>query len=73
MPTLTSRFVTLPQLLEQEPALSRRLLKHWLFCDPDGFRARCVAKIGKVLLFDHAAFVEWLEEHKGLTKQGEDT
>ena len=64
MLTSTRRFMTIAMLVEAEPALSRRWLKHLRFTDPDQFRARCLVKVGRKVLFDYEALLTWLDEHR---------
>ena len=64
--TPLAMLVSLDMLTEQcSPAITPRMLKHWRDSNLDGFRDRCVMKIGRRLLFDRSAVEVWMEEHRG--------
>ena len=64
MPTTVDHLVSVEQLEQRSPALSKRLLRHWLHLNFDGFRDACAVKIGRRLLLDVAAVEAWLETHR---------
>jgi len=66
MSTTVGNLVSLRMLAEQSPALSPRMLRHWLHTNKDGFRDACTVKIGRRVLFDTAALEEWLDAHRRL-------
>ena len=46
MPTTLSNLVTKEQLSQQTPAITGRLLSHWLQTNLDDFRTACAVKVG---------------------------
>lgn len=50
-------------LSEQTPALTKRMLQHWLATNMDGFREACTMKVQRRVLFDKEAVERWLERH----------
>ena len=66
--TPLANLINLEMLEQQTPAITRRMVKHWHDSNLDGFRDRCVMKIGRRLLFDRTAVEVWMEEHRGNTK-----
>jgi hypothetical protein len=65
MPTTVAHLVSVEQLEQRSPALRKRLLRHWLHLNLDGFRDTCAVKIGRRLLLDVAAVEAWVEAHRG--------
>ena len=51
-------------LSEQTPALTRRMLQHWLATNLDGFREACTMKVNRRVLFDKEAVEGWLDRHR---------
>jgi hypothetical protein len=56
--------VSLELLAQQTPAISKRMIKHWLNSNLDEFRERCAVKIGRRILLDQTAVEAWLEAHR---------
>jgi hypothetical protein len=56
--------MSLELLAQQTPAISKRMLKHWLNSNLDDFRDRCAVKIGRRILLDQTAVEQWLEAHR---------
>lgn len=50
-------------LSAQTPALTKRMLQHWLATNPNGFREACTMKVHRRVLFDKEAVERWLERH----------
>jgi hypothetical protein len=57
--------LSLKQLSQRYPALSERLLRHWIQTDCDGFRERCTIKIQHRRFIDADEVAAWLEDHRG--------
>lgn len=64
MITAKGNLVAVPQLCEELPALTPRLIRYWLQRDIDGFRSRCTVKIRRRVFFDLAEVAVWVEEHR---------
>jgi hypothetical protein len=60
----TSTLLSVKQLTERYPALSERLLRHWIQTDCDGFRERCTLKINRRRFIDAEEVAVWLDEHR---------
>jgi hypothetical protein len=52
------------QLSQRYPALSERLLRHWIAIDCDGFRERCTLKVNRRRFIDAEQMDNWLDEHR---------
>jgi hypothetical protein len=61
---LTLKLLSLKQLSQQYPALSERLLRHWIQTDCDGFRQRCTIKVQRRRFIDAEEVGAWLEDHR---------
>jgi hypothetical protein len=61
----TPTLLSLKQLSQRYPALSERLLRHWIQSNCDGFRERCTIKIQRRRFIDAAEVDVWLEDHRG--------
>jgi len=69
MPATVTNLASLDMLAEEtRPAITKRMLVHWLTSNLDGFRKRCAVKIGRRVLLDRQAVEVWLEEHRGKTE-----
>jgi hypothetical protein len=51
-------------MAERSPGLHKRLLKHLLHRNLDGFRDTCSVKIGRRVLLDLASVEAWVEAHR---------
>jgi hypothetical protein len=56
--------LSLKQLSQRYPALSERLLRHWITTNCDGFRERCTLKVRRRRFVDVDAVTVWLDEHR---------
>ena len=69
MPTTVADLRSLELLAQQTPAISARMLRHWLQLNLDGFRDQCAVKIGRRVLLDKDAVEVWLEDHRNKTTE----
>jgi hypothetical protein len=56
---------------EEYPYIDERTWRHWMVSDFDGFRRKCVVKVGRRVWLDAEAVAAWLEAHRGLATEGE--
>jgi hypothetical protein len=64
MPTTLTNLMTKEQIAQHTPAISTRMLSHWLQVNLDDFRTDCAVKIGRRILLDQEAVEAWLGRHK---------
>jgi hypothetical protein len=57
--------VSVKQIRERYPALTERLVRHWIQSNCDGFRERCTIKIQRRRFLDADEVAAWLEDHRG--------
>jgi len=62
MDTLPNRYLTKKQALEKYKFLSANMLKNILFKDLKGFRSKVVRKIGKRIILDEVALLQYIHE-----------
>ena len=62
---LTPTLLSLKQLSQRYPALSERLLRHWIQTNCDDFRERCTIKVQRRRFVDAEEVGAWLEDHRG--------
>jgi hypothetical protein len=51
-------------MANQAPSLSKRMLRHWLYANLDGFQDRCAVKVGRLIFLDRPAVEAWLADHR---------
>lgn len=56
-------FVTLDQLLEKHKGIPKGGVRHLVFTNKDNFNSKVVKKIGRKILFDELAFLNFIDEH----------
>lgn len=57
-------YLTKKQALQKYPFLTENMLKNLLFKDLGGFRAKVVRRIGRRIILDEQALLEFLSESK---------
>jgi len=53
------------QLSQRYPALSERLVRHWIATNCDDFTVRCTIKVQRRRFVDAEEVAAWLEDHRG--------
>lgn len=66
-PERTPVFLTVAQFCKRHPAFTVGGMRHLLFFNPEGMREACVARFGRRVLIDEAAFFAWLRANRGRT------
>jgi len=56
-------FLTMNQWLEKYKAIPKGGIRHLIFVNKDNFNSRVVKKIGRKILLDEEAFLEFINEH----------
>lgn len=56
-------FVTIKQWLQKYPAIPEGGIRHLIFTNKDNFNTRVVKKIGRKILLDEQAFLNYINEH----------
>jgi hypothetical protein len=64
MSELPNQYLRLKQAIEKYPFLTRNILKNLIFKNVQGFRSRCICKIGRRLLIDEVAFLQFIADGK---------
>ena len=58
----TCKYLNTEQLIEKYPFITKSMLKNTLDKDFNGFREKCVRKLGKRILIDEIKFLKYLSE-----------
>lgn len=66
-------FLTVAQFCKRHPAFTVGGMRHLLFFNPEGMREACIARFGRRVLIDEAAFFAWLRANRGRTNLFGDT
>lgn len=64
MESYPEKYLTKSQALEKYSFLSANMLKNLLFKDVRGFRSKVVRKIGRRIVLDEVAFLQFIAEGK---------
>ena len=56
-------FVTLKQLLEKHKCIPEGGIRHLIFTNTDNFNGKVVKKIGRKILLDEQAFLDFIDAH----------
>lgn len=59
----TKNFVTIKQWLQKHPAIPEGGIRHLIFTNKDNFNTQVVKKIGRKILLDEQAFLNFINEH----------
>jgi len=60
---VVKNFLTVRQLAEKHPANSQSSIRWLLFTQPPGFK-NCVRRLGRKILIEESAYLEWLDGNK---------
>ena len=58
-----TRFLTIPQFCDEHAWPSAQAVRHMIFQNKDGFVDRCVKRIGRRILLDERAVLDWIASH----------
>ncbi len=58
----TTSYLTKEQILKKYKFLSSNMLKNLLFKNINGFREKCIRKIGKRILINEIEFIKYISE-----------
>lgn len=64
--TSPSRHMTVKQFAETHHYPTIRALRWLLFSNKDGFRQRCAKQIGKRIVLDESAVIQWIDDHSAI-------
>ena len=64
METLHTSYLTKKQACEKYPFLTENLLKNHLYKNIDGFRDKIVRRLGRRVLIDEVALLEFIANNK---------
>jgi hypothetical protein len=56
-------FLTMKQWLQKYQAIPEGGIRHLIFTDKDNFNSRVVKKLGRKILLDEEAFLDFINEH----------
>ena len=64
METVSTSYLTKKQAIQKYPFLTENMLKNLLFKDRGGFRSKVVRRIGRRIILDEIALLQFLSESK---------
>lgn len=64
MAAIFTSYLTKKQAVQKYPFLTENMLKNLLFKDPGGFRSKVVRRIGRRIILNEAALLQFLSESK---------
>jgi hypothetical protein len=56
-------FLTMKQWLEKYQSIPKGGIRHLIFTNKDNFNSRVVKKLGRKILLDEEAFLDFINEH----------